>query len=104
MTKREDVRTYSADEIANMQTRGEDRTDWDRVDNLTEAELEASIDQKEEGEFDWSNVQVALPTPKKQITVRFDQDVVEWFRSQGSGYQTRMNQVLRSYVEAHRRK
>lgn len=51
-------------------------------------------------------VYVSIPpvVAKKQLTVRFDQDVVDWFREQGPGYQTRMNAVLRSYVEAQRDK
>jgi len=86
-----------------MLARGEDRSDLDRVRALTEEELEASIDREEEGEVDWSSLQVGLPEPKRQLTLRLDADVVEWFRSRGPGYQTRMNAVLRSYVEAQRR-
>ncbi|HEY7031879.1 MAG TPA: BrnA antitoxin family protein [Thermomicrobiales bacterium] len=70
---------------------------------LTEEELEASIDRDDEAEFDWSTVQVGIPGPKRQLTVRFDADVVDWFKAQGAGYQTRMNAVLRSYVEAKKR-
>ena len=42
---------------------------------------------------------------KQQLTLRLDADVVHWFRThaQGSGYQTRINQALRSYVEQHER-
>jgi uncharacterized protein (DUF4415 family) len=39
---------------------------------------------------------------KQAVTIRLDADVLDWFRSQGDGYQTRMNQALREYV-AHRR-
>jgi uncharacterized protein (DUF4415 family) len=39
---------------------------------------------------------------KTQVTLRLDADVLEWFRAQGSGYQTRINQLLRAYVDAHR--
>ena len=87
-----------------MLRRGESQTDWERVRNMTEEELEASIDLEEEGEFDWDNVHVGIPPAKKQLTVRFDEDVIAWFRAQGAGYQTRMNQVLRNYVEAQRGK
>jgi uncharacterized protein (DUF4415 family) len=41
--------------------------------------------------------------PKKQMTVRFDSDVVDWFRAKGRGYQTHMNAVLREYVKAQRK-
>ena len=39
---------------------------------------------------------------EKQLAVRLDRDVVEWFRSQGHGYQNRMNAVLRDFYERHR--
>lgn len=39
---------------------------------------------------------------EKQLAVRLDRDVVEWFRSQGQGYQNRMNAVLRDFYERHR--
>ncbi len=94
----------TADEIDQMRRRGEDQTDWARVDAMTEEELEASIDHDEEGEIDWSTVQVGIPGPKQQLTVRFDADVVEWFKAQGAGYQTRMNAVLRSFVEAQNKR
>jgi uncharacterized protein (DUF4415 family) len=39
---------------------------------------------------------------KTQITLRIDEDVLDWFRRQGSGYQTRINALLRAYVDAHK--
>lgn len=39
---------------------------------------------------------------KQQMTIRFDADIVDWFKAQGKGYQSRMNAVLRAYVDAHR--
>ena len=45
------------------------------------------------------------PAPKKeQLTIRVDRDVISWFKSQGRGYQTRMNALLRAYMEAHERR
>ena len=52
----------------------------------------------------WNEARVVYPAePKRQLTVRLDADMVEWFKAQGRGYQPRMNAVLRSYYEAHRR-
>ncbi len=102
MQNNERIVRSTTDEIDAMRQRGEDQTDWARVDAMTEEELEASIDKDEEGEIDWSTVQVGIPGPKQQLTVRFDADVVEWFKAQGAGYQTRMNAVLRSFVEAQK--
>jgi len=43
------------------------------------------------------------PVPKKaQIALRVDSDVLAWFKTQGRGYQTRINALLRAYVDAHR--
>ena len=102
MQKKEHIVSYSSEEIVAMIARGESRTDWKRLAELTDEEIEASIDHEEEGEFDWSTVYVGIPGLKNQLTIRFDADIIEWFKSQGPGYQTRMNAVLRSYVDAHR--
>jgi uncharacterized protein (DUF4415 family) len=103
MQKSDNIVRYTDSELDAMLARGEDRSDLDRVRALSEEELEASIDREDEGEVDWSSLQAGLPEPKRQLTLRLDADVVEWFRSRGPGYQTRMNAVLRSYVEAQRR-
>lgn len=39
---------------------------------------------------------------KEQLTLRIDSDVLEWFRKQGQGYQTKINALLRAYMEAHK--
>jgi uncharacterized protein (DUF4415 family) len=44
-------------------------------------------------------VDIDLPRPKQQTTVRLDADMLDWFKAQGPGYQTRINAVLRSYYE-----
>jgi uncharacterized protein (DUF4415 family) len=44
---------------------------------------------------------VRMPKPKELASIRIDPDVLVWFRQQGGRYQTRINGVLRSYVEAH---
>jgi uncharacterized protein (DUF4415 family) len=41
--------------------------------------------------------------PKKNITLRIDPGVIDWFKSKGKGYQTRMNAVLRAYIEIQRK-
>ena len=52
------------------------------------------------GDSFWEKAKIIHPHAKKQLTVRFDEDVVEWFKAQGRGYQTRMNAVLRSFYES----
>jgi uncharacterized protein (DUF4415 family) len=42
------------------------------------------------------------PVPKKMLlSLRIDADVIDWFKKQGAGYQSRMNALLRAYMEAH---
>jgi uncharacterized protein (DUF4415 family) len=47
----------------------------------------------------WQQAQVVLPPAKEVVTLRVDRDVVAWFKQAGKGYQSRMNAVLRSYME-----
>jgi len=83
-----------------MRAAGQSRTDHARLDAMTDAERNA-VDP-EEGEFNWMSAIAGFPPPKEPLTMRIDADVLQWFKAQGKGYQTRMNAVLRGYVEAHR--
>jgi uncharacterized protein (DUF4415 family) len=102
-----DIRRYSADELREMVARGEDQTDWARVDSMTEEELERAIAD----DPDWRDVprdwykdaEAVRPTPKVAISIRLDADLLDFFRAQGRGWQTRINAVLRAYADAKRR-
>ncbi len=50
----------------------------------------------------WKNAEVRLPETKTGVYIRLDGDVLNWLKSQGKGYQTRINAILRAYYEAHR--
>jgi uncharacterized protein (DUF4415 family) len=106
MKKGNDTVRFSAEQLETMRRRGESRTDWAKVDAMTEAELEASIaadpDDVHEAP-DWSQAVLGLPPRKEHINIRIDADVLAWFRQTGRGYQTRMNNVLRAFVESRRR-
>jgi uncharacterized protein (DUF4415 family) len=94
---------YTTKQIKAKVARGEDRTDWRRVNALTGKKLEASIksDPDEPGsEPDWTRTVADLPAPKDHINIRIDHDVLQWFKSRGKGYQTLMNNVLRAFVKS----
>jgi uncharacterized protein (DUF4415 family) len=96
---------YSADKIAALRRKGRSRTDWAKVDHMSEAALAASIaaDRDDVHEpLDWTRAVKGLPPPKAPIKLRIDSDVLAWFRATGKGYQTRMNNVLRAFVESRR--
>jgi uncharacterized protein (DUF4415 family) len=102
MGKKEHIVRHSAEELRAMGVRGESKTDWARAGAVTEAELEASIaaDPDEAGmAYDWSKASVEMPQPKAVLNMRVDRDVLEFFRRDGRGYQTKINAVLRSYVD-----
>ena len=79
------------------------KTDWKRFHNLTDAEIEAGMAKdpvwKESDELDWSAGVIVVPPKKKAISIRVDEDVLDYFKRQGAGYQRRMNAVLRSYMD-----
>jgi len=79
------------------------KTDWARVDALTDAEIEAAIesdpDWRDFKDIDWSDAVLVIPPKKKAISIRVDEDVLEFFKSEGEGYQRRINAVLRSYMQ-----
>jgi uncharacterized protein (DUF4415 family) len=88
--------------------RRKSETDWARLDALTDEEIEASIandpDWEEFKDIDWSKAVLVIPPKKKAISIRVDEDVLDYFRKEGAGYQRRMNAVLRSYMQQKRKK
>lgn len=101
--ERDSVRTKSAD----LDER-EDKSDWKRVEALTDQEIDQAIAEDPDAapvldEAFWRNAQVLDPRHEKStITMRVDDDVLDFFKSGGPGYQSRMNAVLRAYVYARR--
>ena len=84
------------------------RTDWARVDRTTDEEIRQQIaaDPDTAPEFDESwmaDAEILLPGEKTSVTLRLDNEVLNFFKAAGRGYQTRMNAVLKSYVRANRR-
>ncbi len=51
----------------------------------------------------WANAKLKMPQTKDKITVRIDHDIVEWLKSQGTGYQSKMNSILRQFMLAKQR-
>lgn len=69
---------------------------------MTDEEIERTADPEYANLPDdfWEGAKLVIPPPKQAVSIRVDEDVLEWFRSQGPRYQTRMNAVLRSYMTA----
>ena len=106
MKRKGDTVRYTAWEINEMLARGESRTDWAAVEGMSEKALEASIaaDPDDVHEpIDWTRAVKGIPPRKRDIHIRIDEDVLDWFRQAGRGYQTRINSVLRAFMESRKR-
>ena len=102
MRKKDDTVRYTAEQLADLRNRGETRSNWAKAAALTNEEIEAQIaaDPDEAGMvIDWDSATVEMPQPKAVLNMRIDRDVLEYFRKMGKGYQTRINAVLRSYMD-----
>ena len=81
--------------------RQKSETNWARLDALTDAEIDASIanDPDWSDDWNWSDAVLVIPPKKKAISIRVDEDVLDYFKQEGAGYQRRINAVLRSYMQ-----
>ena len=91
------ITRYSAEKLK------KGRTDWARVDKLTDEEITAAMrddpDWADLMDIDWSKAELVHPARKKPVSIRLDEDIIAYFKKTGRGYQTRINTVLRSYME-----
>ncbi len=76
-------------------------SDLQRLRSLKDEEIDTSDIPELDAVF-FENAVISLPRPKATVCIRLDQDVLEWFKSKGKGYQTRINALLRAYMEAQR--
>ena len=81
------------------------RTDWKRVRSLSDPQIRRALESDPEARpadaAFWKKARVVIPKTKQTITIRLDGDLLDWLRKQ-KGYQTRINAVLRTYMEAKR--
>ena len=99
---KEKIVRYSSEELDGLH----DNTDWEKVDALTDTDIEKAVhadpDAPELLEEEWFNKATLVNRSKEPITIRMDKDVLDFFKKQGKGYQTKINSVLRTFVEAHK--
>lgn len=105
MAKKEHIAHASAEQIQAMRDRGESRSDWRSAEAMSEEEVERLADEEDgplpEG---WeSTVEIGVPERRQAIHIRLDPEVLRWFKARGPGYQTRINAVLRTFVQARQR-
>jgi uncharacterized protein (DUF4415 family) len=79
-------------------------TDWQRLESMSDEDIDL-LDCPEVTPELFAKAIVkrgGIPVTKNkaQVTLRIDSDVLDWFKSQGRGYQTQINSLLRAYMEA----
>jgi uncharacterized protein (DUF4415 family) len=91
MTASDDTRQYSTESLRAEREDGKTRTRSDAAAHPVDEDF-------------WRNARVVMPPLNKMsVHLRLDAEVLEWFRGQGRGHLSRMNAVLRSFMEAHKR-
>ena len=93
-----DVVRYTEEEIKEMIARGESQTDWKRIDKMRDKEIIIDEDSPEITEEMMARAEV-IRRSKEVVTLRLDSEILAWFKAQGKGYQTRINAVLKAYME-----
>jgi uncharacterized protein (DUF4415 family) len=73
------------------------KTDMNKLKNLKDNEINYS-DIPETDALFWKEADVIYPSAKTHLSIRLDDDIVQWFKKFGRGYQTKINAVLRSYI------
>jgi len=103
MKRNGNIVSYTSEELAAMRARGEDKSDYARANAMTDEEIAAAIaSDPDEAGIVWSDewMKGSPPPPKQAVSLRLDPDVLDFFRKDGPGYQTRINSVLRAYMHS----
>lgn len=77
------------------------KTNWKKVDALRDKDIDYSDIPELRQDF-FKQAMLKMPERKITVTIRLDKNVLEWFKSRGRGYQTRINLLLKAYMEAHK--
>ncbi len=77
------------------------KTNWAKVDAMSDEDIDYSDIPEQDNDF-FKNAVIVMPQTKAIITLRIDRDVLEWLKKQGHGYQTRINALLRAYMNSRK--
>lgn len=85
------------------------KTDWSRVDSQADSDIEVAVRRDPDAvplvdETWFQTARIVEPQNKQAISIRLDQDVLNWFRANSDRYQSKINAVLRAYMEHERAK
>jgi len=75
------------------------KTDFNKLNSLKDSKIDYSEIPKTDSGF-WEDAQVIYNPNKKPVSIRLDEEVIDWFKSLGKGYQTKINEVLKLYMQS----
>lgn len=81
---------------------GAGRSEHRRLRRMTDKQIADAVERDEDAariDIDWSKADVVLPGAKQALSIRLDREVIDYFKGSGPGYQTRINAVLRAYIQ-----
>ncbi len=76
------------------------KTDWARIDQMTDEEIDSSDSPPLDEDF-FARAEWWMPEKKTTVTLSVDSEVLKWFEAQGADFQHRINAALKIYAEAH---
>lgn len=76
------------------------QTNWKKLRNKSDQGINYQDNPATTEEF-WKSAKIVMPQHKIHLSMRLDQDIVNYFKQFGRGYQSRINAVLRAYVNSH---
>jgi uncharacterized protein (DUF4415 family) len=97
--RKENITRVSAEEARLLKS----ETDFARLDAMTDDDIAKAVAADPDAaplDLDWTQARLVVPPGKEVVTLRLDRDLLDWFREQGRGYQTRINAVLRAFYQA----
>lgn len=101
------MKRYSTTELETLRLKKQTGTDWERLAQMTDEEIEHAA--KQDPDFagqddDWLlAAALEMPKPKQLVSLRLETEILDWFKSKGPGYQTRINAALMAYVKKAKR-
>jgi uncharacterized protein (DUF4415 family) len=107
MANEKHIKRYSAADLETLSLANKTATDWDRLAQKSEAEIEHAAQQDPDfanQDEDWfAAAALEMPKPKQLVSLRLETEILDWFKSKGPGYQTRINAALMAYVKKAKR-
>ncbi len=107
MENKKHTQRYSESELESLRLDNKSETDWNRIALKSDDEIELAA--KQDPDFagqdeDWfAAAALEMPKPKQLISLRLETEILDWFKSKGPGYQTRINAALMAYVKKAKR-